>query len=310
MNSESNASWIVVREPVLDVRDHLAREECVWQGVAPIRHVVMFYRHPAAIVIGKNQNPWAETDVEAAEAAGIPVVRRISGGGTVYHDLGTLCVSFLCPRREYSATKNFAILVAALGDLGIRAELRDRTSLFVGERKVCGSAFALRGESALHHGTLLWQTDLAELRRWVPGRELGERGAAVPSRRAPVANLCEVRPDLTLEDLIDSIVTVMSRQLGWSVEERTVEDLVGEDWRAVRPRYDAWEWRFGRTPPFQTRGRHPVDGWPWTVWVEDGRVARVEGIGADYARAWIGRPYSPRLFHGMHAEADSLQDRR
>jgi len=146
-----------------DVYLNLAREEYLFDNLPKGSRSFLVYVDSPSIVFGKHQNPWRECSVAVLKEQGIPLARRISGGGTVYHDLGNLNFSFLLPKTGFDRRKNLALIVQSLGRLGIRAEISERHDIMVGNQKISGNAFCFRRERALHHGTLLIRSELDAL---------------------------------------------------------------------------------------------------------------------------------------------------
>lgn len=232
---------------------------------------LLFYVNGPAIVVGKNQNPWRECDVASLRREGIPLGRRISGGGTVYHDEGNLNYALVGPRGAYDACRVFAQVRAALGRLGIASELADGNSLVAAGRKFSGNAFCFRGNAALHHGTLLIRSDLDRLRRCLKPALPDLETRAIASKPASVVNLSELAPSLTIADVRDAIAREFA---GSSVAMETDSPSAGDDLIA---RHASWTWTFGHTPAFT-----------WTYETADANLTlHVEkGLVSDAEIAW------------------------
>lgn len=275
-------AWIVESSSG-DVFENLAVEEYLLDRAAEFAPALFLCRNGRAVVIGKNQNPWRECRVERLEADGAVLARRVSGGGAVYHDRGNLNYGLILRRADYRSEDAFALVIAALARLGFAAELVERTRLTVNGFKVSGTAFALRGGGALHHGTLLVRSDLEPMRRLFPGGLDVAETHAVESVPAPVANLTDFAPTLTLDDAAAALRDEFERR--YSAARRATDAEIRQwDWQDLRERRSAPAWIFGRTPPFVTG--HP-DG-P-RLRVEDGVVRDVAG-GAP--AGWIGTPFA------------------
>lgn len=157
---------------------------------------LLFYRNGASVLWGRNQNPRLECDLEYCRQAGLQLGRRLSGGGTVYQDLGNFNYSFIVGRDGFEPERLLGLVVGALRRCGIAARLCPRRSIWVNGCKVSGTALAMNGKRAMLHGCLLLRADLACLRRvLLPAPELQERGK-VASVRSPVMNLAELVPEL------------------------------------------------------------------------------------------------------------------
>lgn len=165
---------------------NLALEQSLLEGSD---EAILLYVNERCVVVGRNQVIDAEIDTEFCRRFGIEVVRRQSGGGTVYHDLGNLNYAIICNASQNPLDKEQnAPIVWALQQLGVDAKGGRRGEITVGDAKVSGSASMVRRGRVLFHGTLLFDADLAALEAALKGRE-ELRGKGVASVRSKVANL-------------------------------------------------------------------------------------------------------------------------
>eukprot|EP00754_Rhynchopus_humris_P048583 Rhum_TRINITY_DN788_c0_g1::Rhum_TRINITY_DN788_c0_g1_i1::g.2281::m.2281/K03800/lplA, lplJ; lipoate---protein ligase len=162
--------------------------------------VLTWFNDPC-VVVGRYQNHHQECNVRNLRAGGVPLVRRRSGGGTVYHDAGCLCFSLLTPRRLYDPKRSVAVVQAALESVGVRGvHSGPRHDLWIGDNKICGSAFRMTQHAAYHHGTLLLSTDLKSLSSLIrppPYLDRNMRCTSVASVRSPVVNISDVQPEIS-----------------------------------------------------------------------------------------------------------------
>lgn len=226
---------------------NLALEEWCLDRFAHDGPILLFYVDEPALIVGKNQNPWREAATGWARKHHIRIARRVSGGGTVYHDTGNLNFTLVVSRASYDQAEIFDRSRAALHSLGIAAELRDGNSLFAFGNKVSGTAFCYRGAAALHHGTVLVHSDLAQLRRaLVPALpELETR--AIASRPASVANVSDYAPALTM----DRVATAFALHLGGSSTREPMPPPRDSEFTRLLARHSSWEWCFGHSPTFR-----------------------------------------------------------
>jgi lipoate-protein ligase A len=232
-----------------DPAGNLALEEHLFRSRQDEDAHILLYRNAPCVVIGRNQNPWTECDVGWLAEQGVPLLRRLSGGGTVWHDLGNLNISFILPRREYDPARFLNVVVTALHDLGIPARRCERQSLWVDDRKVAGSAFSLTGKSAIVHACLLVSADLPRLRRSLRPPNYDLQGRFIPSVPAHVRNLAESRPGLDCETLAEALFTACRRLL--SVVNPAVLELPADPPAGLLAKYRSWEWTYGRTAEFR-----------------------------------------------------------
>lgn len=151
---------------------------------------LLLYINRPSVVVGRNQQPEAEADLEWCRRNGIPVVRRISGGGTVYHDEGNVNYSFITARGKTPLldSRPHAPVIAALAEMGIEAVAGSRGELRVDGLKISGTASYVKGARQMFHGTLLFDTDLAAMRSALAGNP-GARGRKIASVPAETTNL-------------------------------------------------------------------------------------------------------------------------
>ena len=151
-----------------DPRYNLALEEYVFNEVFDGEDILMLWQNEPSVIIGKHQNTVEEVNGEYVEANNIHVVRRLSGGGAVYHDLGNLNFTFIVKkdRREAFRFKDFATpIIKMLKSLGVQAEFNSRNDITINNKKFSGNAQYVKKDKILHHGTLLFNTDIVPLVR-------------------------------------------------------------------------------------------------------------------------------------------------
>lgn len=232
---------------------------------------LFFYVDEPAVVMGKNQNPWRETHPQAIARDGVTLARRISGGGTVYHDLGNLNYSLILSRNEYRQETLFRQVVEALLGLGIPAELMAGNGLAARGRKFSGSAFCYRGRAVLHHGTLLVQADLNRLRRSMKSVLPDIETRAVASKPAPVTNLADLKPGLSM----DQVAQALAQELGGGkIAEPSLPPTDDPSWQTLLSRYQEWDWTLGYTPGFTWTEKASTGSLQFHV--EQGVVQRAE----------------------------------
>ena len=256
---------LIIQTTETDVHKNLAVEEWLLEN-APSVPVLFLYVNSPCVVIGKNQNPWRECRLSEMKTDGVPMARRISGGGAVVHDDGNLNVSVIVSRTSYDEQKQYELISRALKQFGINAEKLGKNSLAVCGKKFSGQAFCMRRDRVLHHGTLLVNSNLNRLRRYL-GAEINEiETKAVASIPSPVENLSAVAPALTIKKLSAALIETFIEMYSagktpafWSEQNFPSLDSLTEKNKSD-------EWLFSRTPRFtvQLNGE--------TLHVENGRV--------------------------------------
>jgi lipoate-protein ligase A len=164
-------------------------------------YVLFIYVNKPCVVIGRNQNPWKEVKLSSSQL--VPLLRRLSGGGTVYHDLGNINFSFIYNEGESTVDENFAYIIEKLKLLGIDLYQTERKDLFFGSKKVSGNAFYRRGKRRLHHGTLLIDVDTSDLWKVLNFEHESYKCRSVASVKSPIINLAHVHEGIETQDVID-----------------------------------------------------------------------------------------------------------
>ncbi|HHV94125.1 MAG TPA: lipoate--protein ligase [Firmicutes bacterium] len=229
----------------LAVEEALLRES----ARAESETVLYLWQNQNTVVIGRNQNAWKECRWELLHAEGGKLARRLSGGGAVYHDLGNLNFTFVTSRKGYDLKKQLQVILEAVGSLGIAAEFSGRNDILAGGRKFSGNAFYKDTHRAYHHGTILVAVDFAKLNRYLQVSREKMAAKGIDSVRSRVVNLSELRPGLTVDDVREALKTAFRRIYSAAGEEAVIEGW-NESVRDLYEKYASWEWRFGKTPPF------------------------------------------------------------
>ncbi|MCY9514472.1 lipoate--protein ligase [Paenibacillus apiarius] len=241
---------------ITDPRMNLAIEEFVLKHL-PLEEdsYLLFYINEPSIIIGKNQNTIEEINSEYVKDNHIHVVRRLSGGGAVYHDTGNLNFSFIT-KDDGQSFHNFRKftqpVIDTLRSLGVDADLTGRNDIQVGERKISGNAqFSTRGRM-FSHGTLLFQSEMEHVASALKVRPIKIESKGTKSVRSRVANIFEfLNEPLTIEQFKAAILRDI---FGTEPDQVPQYKLTEEDWETIRriskERYQNWDWNYGRSPKF------------------------------------------------------------
>ncbi len=255
-----------VENPNTDPALNMALEEYLMTApkfAAMEEPLVMLYFSAPSILVGRHQNTFEEVNLDYVEAHHLPVVRRRSGGGAIYEDLGTLIFAFITPYRRDNV-RNFrrftAPVVATLQALGLPAELSGRNDILIEGRKVSGSAQYTDGKRMVTHGTLLFDTDLEALTQALRVKTDKIASKGLKSIRSRVTNIREHLPrDMSVEEFRQALLHGIFPQEPIPALTLTAEDWAGAEAIAAR-RYRTWAWNFGHSPKFnvQLRERLPL----------------------------------------------------
>lgn len=269
--------------------EHLALEAVLlglWSGDGAL---LLFYVNDACLVIGRNQNPWKEVNPDSK----LPIFRRDSGGGTVYHDRGNLNWALVLPRKDHDKDSELALIAGALRENGYPVEPGERGGLYCSPESPCpgfkisGTARRFGKENVLHHGTLLVSSDLRALGNSLGGIETRD-DRSLPSVPAQPVNISSIGLLRSPEQLAEALSLSLSGRLPARLPSTTsLQNFIDKE----QARLESQEWIFGATPRFSFRFPHKGDAFLFTV--EEGRVlipgeypkeqfARFEGISFSY----------------------------
>ncbi|MGA0334228.1 MAG: lipoate--protein ligase family protein [Kiritimatiellia bacterium] len=257
----------------MNVFEALALENCLLNTTPDAEALLFCWIGEPAVVMGKNQNPWRECNLELLQAERLKLARRVSGGGAVYHDPGNLNIAWILPREGYRPETMHDLLIRALARLDIQAVKGAGGSVRVAERKISGSAFCYRREKVLHHGTLLLNADLDLLRSALSPRQLNMQTHAVPSVPAPVVNLTDLDPGLNREKILEALLQEGEACFGRADQMGFAQ--LPETWEAEKSQFAAPAWIWDQTPGFASQLTVP-DGRNFIFRVRKGRIVEAE----------------------------------
>ncbi|KAI7861612.1 hypothetical protein BDF14DRAFT_1886994 [Spinellus fusiger] len=247
---------------------NLAIEEWLLRETNPERYVLYLWRNKPCVVIGRNQNPFQECNLEFMRQNSIPLVRRRSGGGSVYHDMGNSIYTIFMPREEFSRRKNAELVSRALQQLDVPASVNDRHDIVVDGFKVSGSAYKIISKRAYHHGTMLIDADTDALRgclskERMPLRDMKSKGvASVPS---PVTNVRNYSYTIDHQYFCESVLAEFVHDYNSNIPVEPV--VFNEANKHQLPRkiletakeLQSWECVYGETPEFTNTIEHEFD---------------------------------------------------
>jgi lipoate-protein ligase A len=209
-----------------------AMEKKLFDQVTEDEVFLFLYVNQPCVVIGRNQNPWQEVEIESLKSRDIKLIRRISGGGTVYHDLGNL---------NFSVIKQMEVIINAGKRLGINLHITSRKDIFSEDKKVSGNAFYNRGLKSMHHGTLLIDLDKKDLWKILKFDHQAYRSKSIVSVRSPVINLSDINSKITIDAYVKAIICEFNGEM--------VKDFKAFD-KKNYSHFKSWDWLYGETPNF------------------------------------------------------------
>jgi len=245
---------------ITDPMINLAIEEYALKNLDINETYLLFYINEPSIIIGKNQNTIEEINTEYVEKNGIHVVRRLSGGGAVYHDLGNLNFSFIT-KDDGDSFHNFRKftepVVNALRKLGVNADLSGRNDLLAEGRKISGNAqFSTRGRM-FSHGTLLFDSEIESVVSALNVKKDKIESKGIKSIRSRVANISEF---LSEKVTIEEFRSLLLKNIFDGLDDIPEYVLTEKDWENIhelsKERYQNWDWNYGKSPKFNLQHSH------------------------------------------------------
>jgi lipoate-protein ligase A len=235
---------------------NIALEEYCLMHVDPGEDYFLLWQNEPSIIIGRNQNTLEEINQRFVKERGIKVVRRISGGGAVYHDLGNLNFTFIS-RVEPGRPINFSVfvnpIINVLRELGVDATLVGRNDIVAYGKKISGNAQRLYRRKFLHHGTLLFDVNIEDLAEAlnVSADKIESKG--IKSIRSRVGNIREfLKEDMTIDEFRERLQRRLSNDYE-SEEIKLPEEAIFRISETARDKFASWAWTYGESPPFNYR---------------------------------------------------------
>ena len=237
---------------------NLAVEETLFESLSSIgEEYFLLWQNAPSVIVGCHQNTAEEVNEEYVKTHNIPVVRRVTGGGAVYHDLGNLNFSFLRfmeKGEDTSFSRYIMPIVEALKSIGIQAEMSGRNDMLAEGKKFSGNAQKKSGQKLLQHGTLLVSLDTSHLTDILTGNPDKYQSKGIASHKSRVANLIDFVPHISKEELMQKIKTVLMDYL--TDEQISLSnELVQKAEKLANTKYRTWEWNFGKSPAFEVKFR-------------------------------------------------------
>lgn len=266
-----------IESPYTDAFPNMALEEYVFEGLPKTDEYFMLWQNKNAIVVGKYQNAIEEINADYVRDNDIAVVRRLSGGGAMYQDLGNLNFTFVVDQNA-SRTLDFSIfiqpVVRALAKMGVTAEQSSRNDITIDGKKFSGNAQYNKDGRTMHHGTLLFNSQLDTVGKALNPKPDKIESKGIKSVRSRVTNITEYLPaPMGMEDFKRIL-----RQEMFEANQLTDYQLTDADHAAVealvKDKYGTWGWNWGRSPAcdVQKRRRYPFGGVELAMQVKGGAI--------------------------------------
>lgn len=256
---------------------NLACEEYCLKNLDINETIVMLWRDDNAIIVGRHQNTVEEINHEFVAANNIKVVRRITGGGAVYHDLGNLNFTFIVNEGKIDSSdmKKYSLpVVNALKEMGIDAELSGRNDITIEGKKISGTAQAVHRNKLLYHGTLLFNSDMSVLSSALNVTLDKIESKGIKSVRSRVTNIKDyLKRDIDILEFKKLLLENFFAEEGFKEYHLSDEDIL-KIRELEKDKYSTWEWNYGESPKCSLKSSKRFPGGKIEVYlnIENGMI--------------------------------------
>lgn len=252
---------------------NLALEEYLLKDFKLDDDLFFVWRNEPCVVIGRNQNPFNEIHTTYASAHNIPIIRRISGGGAVYHDLGNINFTYVTTKIS-KLLNNYRYfinpIISILERSGLDVRFVESSHIYLGDTKISGNAQSFHKNQMIHHGTLLFDTDLTHLANILKPHKLYQTHA-VDSTRSTTTN---IKQALQVEARVEEFMEfLLSEMMMGDYDDRIItltEQDIGEIETLAKQKYRTWNWNIGETPEFWINEK--IDGEMVQLYIVKGMI--------------------------------------
>lgn len=298
----------VINGDSLDPYHNLALESVLLRRLQQDECYLYLWQNKNTVVIGRNQNALAESHVQALEADGGHLARRLSGGGAVYHDLGNLNFTMIMNSEDFDVDKQTNVILRAVQMQGIRATKTGRNDLTVDGKKFSGHAYYHHGGSSYHHGTLMMDVDVEQLPKYLNVSPLKLAARGIKSVQSRVCNLRDISPEITVLDMKESLIDAFSKVYDLPVKKLKLTAADRELWQEVEQKLASPEWIYGQEKVLdiskEERFRWGIIRLDYALSEDKQSIAEVQlwsdGLEAEFLRE------VPELLRGCPCNSDSI----
>lgn len=270
----------IISSPSTDPYFNIAAEEFMFKNIQ--ENILFLYVNKPCIIFGKHQNPMAEINPEIVEKNKITLVRRLSGGGTVYHDEGNINFCFIqnVPEGNLVDFKRYTLpFIGLLENMGVKAELGIKNDLKIDGKKISGNAEHIWKKKVLHHGTLLFDSNLEMLHAVLSENDNNYESKAVKSNRSETTNIINYLPEkININSFKQRIIDFFLEKFDNSQILSFSKNDISEINTLVEQKYSTWEWTFGYSPKYCYKSKIKYQNiiYDISMNVEKGEIINIE----------------------------------
>ncbi|MFW5795108.1 MAG: lipoate--protein ligase family protein [Bacillota bacterium] len=257
-----------------DIKYNLALEEYLLRDYNLKDDVLLIWYGQKAFVFGRNQNPFIEIHHKYLLDSSIPKLRRVSGGGTIFEDKGTINFSYITKAYK-NKINNYEFflkpVVELLKEFNLNAYFKPKSHLFVDKVKISGNAQAFINNRLMHHGTILFNTNLDIIEEALVNYRLSASGHHILSNKQPVANLNEFI-NVEKEEFVKLLVDKICQYKNITKDQLKIKDNI-KIAKLIKDKYSSWEWNFAKSPNFNITVN--IDSFMIDLEVEKGLIKKV-----------------------------------
>jgi len=255
---------LYIQNDSTDPRYNLALEEYVFKHLKFEEDFIMLWQNEPSVIVGKNQNTVEEINVDYVEQHGIHVVRRSTGGGAVYHDLGNLNYTFITKAdgTGIDFRKFTQPVIRVLNSLGVPAEFNSRNDIAIRGKKFSGNAQRVYKNRVLHHGTIMFNSKLEDVHNVLKVKAEKFKSKSVKSVRSRVTNISDYLPEpITIDEFKKLLLERLFLEQDSPKREYVLtEEDQAEIRKMMEEKYANWEWNYGYSPKFNYEKTDRFDG--------------------------------------------------
>ncbi len=267
---------IKIKSPFKSPYKNLSLEEILLKDQSIKDDIFMLYQNENTIVFGRNQNVLAEVDIDYVKKENINLIRRVSGGGTVYHDKGNVNFSFITDNKADSYKDFLEPIIKFLNSIGVNAEFKGKNDIVVDGYKISGNAQYKYKNRMFHHGTLLFDVDMTKLGKALKPHPLKLQSKGIKSARARVKNIKEfIKEDMPVEKFIELLFDFIDGK------EFDVTNYKVDEVRALANIRKSHVWNFGKNPEYDVLLEDKFDGGLVSLWlnIKNGKIKDIKFTG-------------------------------